>query len=40
MTVYAHLLDGDDEAAAGTFAGLVTAPDVSRRYHGSSAGTD
>lgn len=31
MTVYAHLLPGDDEAAAGTFAALVSA-----EYHGPS----
>jgi integrase len=38
MSVYAHLLEGDDEAAAGMFASLVSAPQVSAEYHGSSAG--
>jgi integrase len=38
MTVYAHLLAGDDEAAAGMFAGLVSdavsGAQVSAEYHG------
>jgi hypothetical protein len=38
MTGYAHLIDGDDEAAAGTFASLASAAEVSAEYQGSSAG--
>jgi integrase len=34
MTIYAHLLAGDDEVAAGTFAALVSA-----EYHGPSQET-
>jgi integrase len=43
MSVYAHLLAGDDEAAAGTFAALVSGaaarPEVSEQYHGPSGET-
>jgi hypothetical protein len=38
MSVYAHLMDGDDEGAASAFAGLVGGAEVSREYQGSSAG--
>jgi integrase len=35
MTVYAHLLEGDDEAAAGSFAATISAAsrEVANQYH-------
>jgi len=33
MTIYAHVLDGDDDVAAGTFAGLTGGAQVSAKYH-------
>jgi integrase len=38
MSIYAHLMDGDDESASDLFASLVS--EVSAKYHGSSAGND
>ena len=36
MSVYAHLLEGDDEAAADSFAATVSeATQVSAEYHGT-----
>ena len=38
MSIYAHLMDGDDESASDMFASLVSGAEVAGKLHGPDSG--